>query len=190
MRTVAPGEAVSRRRRRSGALSPARRMRPSPERLPAGLSPAGARRARVRADTVSCAAPTCATSTRTRHHCSCVRARAASPGTFRWMTKARSSSVRNGWPASNGSIVRRADGGRWGKSHQQRPLLEACKQPTSSPQLDFTSCGTHGQACVSWPACHSWWPRKCWGTATRGWSSGTTRTWRRPSCVTPFEPRR
>lgn len=31
----------------------------------------------------------------------------------------------------------RADGGRWGKSHQRRPLLEACKAAKIEPAIGF-----------------------------------------------------
>jgi integrase len=40
---------------------------------------------------------------------------------------------------SSAPMLPRADGGRWGKSHQRRPLLEACRGATISPPADFHS---------------------------------------------------
>jgi integrase len=38
---------------------------------------------------------------------------------------------------SNERIFRRADGGVWGKSHQARPLLEACRAARIEPPANF-----------------------------------------------------
>jgi integrase len=35
------------------------------------------------------------------------------------------------------SIFARADGGRWGKSHQLRPMLDACKRAIIKPAISF-----------------------------------------------------
>jgi integrase len=37
-------------------------------------------------------------------------------------------------------LFTRADGGRWGKSHQRRPLLEACKVARIEPAIGFHIC--------------------------------------------------
>jgi integrase len=39
--------------------------------------------------------------------------------------------------APSAPLFTRADGGRWGKSHQRRPLLEACKAAQIEPAIGF-----------------------------------------------------
>ena len=47
----------------------------------------------------------------------------------------------------NGPIFTRADGGVWGKSHQLRPMLEACRRAKIKPEISFHVLRhTHGSA--------------------------------------------
>jgi integrase len=41
------------------------------------------------------------------------------------------------WRSPSEALFTRADGGRWGKSHQRRPLLEACKAARIEPAIGF-----------------------------------------------------
>ena len=45
------------------------------------------------------------------------------------------------------TIFARADGGVWGKSHQLRPMLEACRRAKIKPEISFHVLRhTHGSA--------------------------------------------
>jgi integrase len=78
----------------------------------------------------------------------------------------------------------RADGSAWGKSHQARPLIDACRAARIDPPANF-HCLRHTWAShrvMRGPRC--WWSPRCSATAIRGWSRSTTGTWRRATSGT------
>ena len=56
---------------------------------------------------------------------------------FRGLAAGRSSQER---------LLVKADGGRWLKSHQHRPMRDACMRAKIEPPVDFTPCGILGPA--------------------------------------------
>ena len=126
-------------------------------------------------------------STRTAARFTSEPARAARAAISSSTMKARRCSSRYR-PASRGDalLLAKDDGSAWNKSHQARPMAEACKRAKITadrlvshfaPHLGFAR--RHGRRPAHGGRAQSW------AMPTHGWSNATTVTWRRPTSRTP-----
>ena len=74
-------------------------------------------------------------------------------------------------------LLVKADSLPWGKSHQARPMTDACvRAKESSPRHRFMFCATRGLRSRSWRVLRSWWSPAISATPIRVWWSAITAT--------------